>query len=939
MNRSGPIAVRRLALTSIALTALATANQAAAQQEQDAMHRVEVTGSSIKRVASESSLPLTTYKAEELAAQGLTTMSEVATSLVTGSTNEPVGGGGSGTMINMRGLNTNRTLVLLNGRRLPNEAIGDSSVNVDVVPLGAIDRVEVLRDGASSIYGTDAIAGVVNFITKRSYSGAKVLAGYVDPERHGGGQQARVSLVAGKGDLQKDGWNIYAAFDTQKRKSLMQKDRPNIWDPEAIASLGGTVFSTNTSGSSSSPANFTVYNNGKPTSTTGNPYWASGCKSNYDSQYSLASTKASGSGTKTCILDPTLYPQLLPEAKQTTLLTKGSLRHGGDAVLSVELLTTESYIDALNPPQVFGAQTDYEKLNPGVRKPLFINKSSKWYPGGSGGVPAVAGVTGQDLAVTWSMDELGPAGTDDRQNTHRMVVTDEGAIGGWDYRLGFNAAMSRRRVGWKTGFVSTPELYAGVANGTLNPFGKQDADGQAYLDRISMDGKTYRSARVRYFGPDFNLSRSLMDLPGGQLALAVGGDLHREMYEDAVDMSANLVTYKVSGSPGASPSGARTVGALYTEVDAPLTKTLDLNAALRIDRFSDFGTTINPKISARWEAHKNVMLRATASTGFRAPTLPELYGTARVKAPSTNRWDDPLLCPSATPSQPNTGSVTTDPKYAGLHLDPATVCNTQLTTLTGANPDLKPEKARTLTAGIVLEPVRNAMVSFDVWDIRMKRTIAQMTEDTIFGDVDKYSNLFVRNPDGTLNYIVVTRMNLGGLHTRGIDTSLSYSVPTATMGKFGISLDGTYVNQYETQNEDGGPWEDSVGHPGALATGSTSANTYVFRWRHNLRLSWSYAKFGAQLTQSYTSHYIDTNALPSQKPGQPFYNVIAPYKLYNLSTNYKFNEHLKLNLGINNLFDVDPPLSNQRLSSRVVFAQNIAKPIGRTFVGRVEYAF
>jgi iron complex outermembrane receptor protein len=106
-----------------------------------------------------------------------------------------------------------------------------------------------------------------------------------------------------------------------------------------------------------------------------------------------------------------------------------------------------------------------------------------------------------------------------------------------------------------------------------------------------------------------------------------------------------------------------------------------------------------------------------------------------------------------------------------------------------------------------------------------------------------------------------------------------------------------------------------------------------------LRLSWSYAKFGAQLTQSYTSHYIDTNALPSQKPGQPFYNVIAPYKLYNLSTNYKFNEHLKLNLGINNLFDVDPPLSNQRLSSRVVFAQNIAKPIGRTFVGRVEYAF
>jgi iron complex outermembrane receptor protein len=939
MKQSGQFTTPRLALTSIALAALTLVSQAGAQEAQEKMNRVEVTGSSIKRLATENALPLTTYKAEELEAQGLTTMSEVATSLVTGSTNEPVGGGGGGTMINMRGLNTNRTLVLLNGRRLPNEAIGASSVNVDVVPMSAVERVEVLRDGASSIYGTDAIAGVVNFITRRSYTGAKVVAGYVDPERHGGGQQPRISIIGGKGDLQKDGWNVYAALDSQKRRSLLQKDRPNIWDPDTIASLGGSVFTTNTSGSSSAPANFTVYNNGKATSTTGNPYWATGCKSNYNTQYSLASTKTSGSGTKTCILDPTLYPQLLPESMQTTLMTKASLRHGDGSILSVELLTTESYIDALNPPQVFGAQTDYDKLNPGVRKPLFIHSSSKWYPGGSGGVPAVAGVTGQDLALTWSMDELGPAATDDRQNTHRVVVNDEGVINGWDYRLGFNASMSRRRVGWKSGFVSTPELYAGVENGILNPFGQQDEAGQAYLDRISMDGKTYRSARVRYFGPDFNLSRSLMELSGGSLAVAVGGDLHREMYEDSVDMMANLVTYKVSGSPGAHPSGARTVAGLYAEVDAPITKTLDLTGAVRVDRFSDFGSTINPKVSVRWEPHKQVMVRATASTGFRAPTLPELYGTARVKTASTNRWDDPLLCPSATPSQANTGSVTTDPRYASLNLDPATVCNTQLTTLTGANPDLDPEKSRTLTAGIVIEPVRNAMISFDFWDIRMKGTIAQITEDTIFENLDKYQDLFVRLPDGRLDYVVVTRMNMGGLHTQGIDAAFNYAIPTASMGKFGIALDGTYVRKYEGQNDEGGPWEDSVGRPGALATGSTSANTYVFRWRHNLRLSWKYGNFGAQLTQQYTSHYIDTNALPTQKPGQPFYNVISPYKLYNLSTNYKFSEHLKLNFGVNNLFDVDPPLSNQRLSSRVVFAQNIAKPIGRTWVTRAEYTF
>jgi iron complex outermembrane receptor protein len=936
MTQHRPFTAPRLALTAIALAALTLAHQAGAQEN---LNRVEVTGSSIKRVASENALPLTTYKAEELAAQGLTTMSEIAVSLVTASTNEPVGGGGGGTMINMRGLNTNRTLVLLNGRRLPNEAIGDSSVNVDVVPMSAIDRVEVLRDGASSIYGTDAIAGVVNFITKRSFKGAKITAGYVDPEHHGGGQQPRLSVIGGLGDLQSDGWNVYAALDAQKRHSLMQKDRPNIWNPQNIVALGGTAFSTNTSGSSSSPANFTVYNAGKATTTTGNPYFATGCASNYDAQYTLVSTKASGSGSKTCILDPTLYPQLLPEAKQTTLMTKASLRHGENGILSIELLATESYIDAMNPPQVFGAQTDYDKLNPGVRKPLFIRKNSKWYPGGAGGVPAVAGVTGQDLALTWSLDELGGAETHDVQHTNRIIINDEGTIGAWDYRVGFNAAQSRRDVGWKNGFVTTPELYAGVENGILNPFGKQDQAGQAYLDQISVDGDTYRHGRVRYFGPDFNLSRPLMDLSGGKLQIAVGGDLHRELYQDNVDMLANSVTYKVSGSPGANPSGARTVAGLYAEIDAPITKTIDLTGAVRVDHFSDFGSTINPKVSLRWEPHKQVMVRATASTGFRAPTLPELYGTPQVRQPSTNRWDDPLLCPSATPSVPNTGSLTKDPRYAGLNLDPATVCNTTLTTLTGANPNLDAEKSKTFTAGIVIEPVKNSMISFDFWDIRMKGTIAQQTEDTIFSDPAKYQNLFVRQADGRLDYIQVTRQNMGGLHTQGIDVGGNYTIPTKTMGKFGVSIDGTYVRKYEGQNDVGGSWQDSVGQPGALATGSTSANTYVFRWRHNLRFSWAYKNFGAQLTQQWTSHYIDTNALPTQKPGQPFYNVISPYKLYNLSTNYKIGEHMKVSFGVNNLFDVDPPLSNQRLSSRVVFAQNIAKPIGRTWVTRAEYTF
>lgn len=929
----------RLALSAISMAVLTLANSAAAQSAGDSMTRVEITGSSIRKVAAENALPLTTINAEELVARGLTTMSEVATSLTVGATNEPVGGGGSGTQINLRGLNTNRSLVLLNGRRLPNEAIGDSSINVDVMPMSAVERVEVLRDGASSIYGTDAIAGVVNFITKRTFKNTTISGGLVQPERHGGGDQRRVSIISGWGDLQEQGWNVYAALDVQKRDSLMQKDRPNISDPNLIAQLGGNPFSANTSGSSSAPANFTVYQNGKATSTTGNPYFAAGCKAPYDAQYTLASTKASGAGSKTCILDPDLYPQLLADAMQATLFSKASLRHGEGKLLTMELLATESYIDALNPPQPFGAQTDYDKYNPGLRKPLFITKTSKWYPGGSGGVPAVAGVTGQDLALTWSLDEAGPAITDDRQHTTRIIVADEGEVMGWDYRVGMNASRSRRDVSWKSGFFTTAGIYKGVTDGVLNPFGKQDAAGQTYLDSIRADGTTYRRATVEYFGPDFNLTRSLMPLAGGSLALAVGGDWHKEIYNDGTDPIANEVVYKVSGTPNTYPNASRTVAGLYMEMDAPLTKTLDLTAAVRADHFSDFGNTVNPKLSVRWQPAQEVMLRGTASTGFRAPTLPELYGTPRTRTSSTGKWDDPLLCPSATPSIPGTGSVTKDPKYAGLNLDPTKVCNTTLVTLTGANPELDPEKARTVTAGIVLAPMKNMMVSFDVWSIKMKGTIAQIGEDTIFNNVAGYNNLFVRNPDGTLDYIVKTRLNMGGLRTRGIDTSMSYTWPKTDWGKFGVSLDGTYVDRYQGQNEAGGVWIDSVGKPGSLATGATSANTYVYRWRHNLRASWVYQGFGLQLTQAYTSHYEDTNALPTQKEGQPYFNVIEPYILYNLTSSYTIKEKLKITFGINNLLDKDPPLSNQRLGSRVVFAQNVSKPIGRAYNVRVNYTF
>lgn len=937
---AGPrLAEPRFLLSAVTAAVLTMMNTATAQEAP--MQRVEVTGSSIKRLATENALPLTTIKAEELMNRGLTTMSEVAVALTVASTNEPVGGGGSGTMINMRGLNTNRTLVLLNGRRLANEALGASSVNVDVIPMGAIERVEVLRDGASALYGTDAIAGVVNFITKRAITGVSLSASAVQPEASGGGAQRRVGFVAGKGSLSEDGWNVYTAFDIQRRDSLLQRDRPEITDPAKIAQLGGTPFTSNVSGGASAPANFTIYRNGKSTGITGNPYFASGCVGPYATQTTLPSTRSSAKGGNTCITDPTIYPQLLPEVQQATLHTRASFAHGDGAVLSVELNLSKSYVDASDGPQPFGANTNYDRLT-GSRKPLLITPASKWYPGGSGGVPAVAGLNGEDLALTWNLAELGPVTNHDEQENHRLVVQDEGQLnfmGSWDYRTGVVYAYSARDIGFRDNFVRTPGVYTGVANGILNPFGPQDAAGREYLESISADGLEYRNADVRNYGADVNLSRTLMDLGGGALGLAVGADWRRETFEENTNMLGNEVVYKVSGTPGRNPSGSRRVVGVYAELDAPVTRALNLNFAVRADHFSDFGSTVNPKASFRYQPMKQLMVRGTASQGFRAPTLPELYGTPRTLQPSAMSWDDPLLCPSATPGASGTGTLTTDPRFAGLNLDAERVCNTRLTTLTGANPELEPETSKTYTVGFVVEPVKNFVATIDLWKIEMEGTIAQISEDTIFNNLDRYGDLFVRKPDGTLEYIQKTRLNMGGLRTQGIDLSLTYTLPTAGWGRFGASLDGSYTDKYEGQSEPGGPWTDSVGRNGALATGATSANTYVFKWKHQARVNWAYGPFFAQLTQQYASSYEDTNALATQKPGQPFFNRIAPYRVYNLSTSWKVNKQLKIGAGVNNLFDVDPPLSNQRLSSRVVFARNVAKPIGRTYTMRANYAF
>ncbi len=896
MNKPCP-AQPRLLLTSITLAVLTLVQSVHAEE----MQRVEVTGSSIKRLAAEAALPVSSIKAEEFVERGMTTLADVMMALPQSASLAP-SNAGSGTNINLRGLGVNRTLVLLNGRRLANEAIAAGYANLDVIPMSALSRVEILRDGASSIYGSDAIGGVVNFITKRDVVGGSVTAQYIEPEKKGGGDEQRVTLTYGVGSLDSDGWNIYATIDAHQRSRLAAKDRAELSSAEKLTELGRAP--TLGSGGNATPANFTTATN----KTAQNPYYSAGC---------LAPSSIQGA-KNTCILNANEYGTALHANQQVTFYTRATKRFSEEHTVTIDYaLGTEQIHAARNP-------TNAVAVN-GVSATL--PSTSKWYPGGSGGVPAVAGLKGEPLTVTWAVADYGVAVQKDKQVNQRLAVSDENRWGGWDTRAGLVIGISDRENYYQNGFFRGQGLLDGLKSGALNPFGLQDQAGLDYLKSISVDGRKNRDSRTTYTGVDVNASRPLMSLAGGEVALAVGLDFHRETTRDDKLAIQNEVQYL--NSTASHGEGARNVAAIYAEIDIPLTKQLTLNFAARDDHFSDFGNTFNPKASFRYEPSKQLMFRGSANTGFRAPTLFDAYGYRLPGATTrtSSKWDDPVLCPGGTPGVAGTGKAL--PGYVASE-----VCNASLPKQTGSNADLTPEKSRGWTLGVVVEPIKSLTLSADYWNIRMTDMLANLPEQVYFLYPDKYKSLFVRNADGTINYIRNVTMNLGGQKAAGIDVSASYAFPRSAWGAFKVELDGTYLTQFDNQLEKDSEFVSNVGRFGLASNGTTSSFPIItYRWKHTLKLNWSMGSWSVQATQNYNSKYEDQNLVAQQ-----YWRDINSYKPWNLTATYKGIKHVVITGGITNVFDSAPPATNHSGYS-FGYLSSAASPIGRSYNLRATYNF
>ena len=869
--------------TGVVISADASAQPAAATRATPPttqLERVEVTGSAIRRVDAETAVPVTILRVEQLKEQGVTSteqlVSRIASNQSSVNSSRAVGSSSGGaSFADLRGIGPNKTLVLLNGRRLSNNAISGTGVDLNTIPFAALDRVEVLRDGASALYGTDAIGGVINFITKKSVVGGSISGGLTSPTHAGDGDTHDLSASYGFGDLDEDRFNVFAVANYDKQDSLAAKDRSYTYNYQPGRGLDYTSGTT-------SPANWSQGSNAT------NPLAGGGCK-------------APGLILRNGICRESLWSSLdlIPESEKTSLFTKASGKLADDQTLSLEYFFAKNQ----SRTQVGAAPLTGLQVNPGTT----------YYPG-NGVTPGPTGFAldpTQPVDVNWRESAEGPRRQSDDNTNQRLLLTFEGNAAGWDYNLGASYNQNKVVGSINSGYVNDSAVAAGVANGTINPFGPQSAAGAAYLAANAVEGD-YSTSIGRVKAIDGRASRDIGDWFGaGPAALALGGEYRKEeFHQDYQPFAAEVQSLGVD--PNAAVSGDRSVQAEYAELNVPVLDSLEVSAAVRHDKYSDFGSTTNPKYSFRFQPFKELVLRGAYSEGFRAPSLYELYNPNYTTFTNAN-YNDPHLCAGGRPS--NGGIANRD-------------CAQQFFSRTGGNTQLSPETARNVTFGFVYQPVRDLSVGLDFWWIKIANQIAEFPESAIFDNPDAFADRIVRKADGSIDHIVTGLANLGKVKTSGIDVSLDYRFPNTPYGQFGLGLQGTYVTRYDYQEQIGGPFIDKVGD---FRGGDFTSAGAIARWRQNLALSWNLGPYGASLVNRFTSGYHDSDP--------DTHHSVASYNVWDLSGTYHWRKSVDFTVGVQNLFDREPPFSNQTYTFQSGYDPKYADPFGRVLFTKLAYNF
>lgn len=877
MNRNQlneTLLARSLRVALAAAVAASFAAPAFAQESDEdstEIEKVTVTGTRIKRVDLEGSLPVTVINREQLELSGDNSVADFLRSTTFNSFGSfrPQSGSSAQSFaeLSLRGLGSARTLILIDGRRAPTAPQVGQAQDLNSLPLAAVERIEILTDGASAIYGSDALGGVVNIVTRRDYTGVEINLGATNPTREGGEEEAGSVLFG----VASDRGNLIAGASYANRGIIFQRDRP--W-----SAGGASTFSNNFFRANSSPGSFFGFVPGAflnhPTNGSVAP---GGCS---DPGFTV-----SGSGTATrCFYDFTFVAADEAEIRNSALFARGNYSVNDD--WSVYLNTSVSrvksfgrYAPVPSSPWLGGAQPFIPVGSPNHPAVRFPND------------PFYAGIT-TPVFLRHRFAALGNRDTLTDANTYYFDVGTEGRIGNFDVNFGGRHVESKY-IELGRGYVVGSIAQQFISDGTYNIY-SPSANDPDVLD--SMIATINRDAETRFQELYASASVDLFEMTGGTAGLAFGGEYRDESYQDIYDTLQS--SGQIVGSAGNSAAGGRSLFAFFGEALFPVLDNLEISAAARYDRYSDYGSDTSPKISVRYNPIESLVLRASYGQGFRAPTLDVLTAQTSFSADTVT---DVQTC-----------------RAFGLPDN----CSTQITAYVISNPNLTSEQSDQWSAGLAWEPVDWFSGTLDYYNIQIDDQIDAITTGEILGCLDGtitacptgLSNLptnvsppveplglGVARAPGTGEILYVQRgfTNLGTVETDGFDVNLRTNFDFSDYGRLATEFQVGIVNNYEVN--DGGNVVDEPGVP---------------RIRAQLRNIWSISDFQVawninfiDSTESTQKNEIDAcegdpQCIADSDFGLPLY--LAAWVTHDLQVNWQAPWNGRLTLGVNNVADKDP---------------------------------
>ena len=865
------------ALVGLLFVGLLPANVAVAADEEVAIEEVVVTGSRIKRTGLETASPISVFTSADIEASGLTTIEDFIQNIPS------VNGAYVGASINngnpglatagLRGLGSGRTLTLINGRRF-------NSGDLNSIPTSFVERVEVVRDGASTIYGSDAIAGVINFITKTDFEGMDVNLQY-DVTGEGDGETSKFSVVTGASS---DRGNVVVSVDYVNRIAIGQGDRSYsecpIWEQS-----DGTKYCGGSSHSHFGRVNVPAVNGlgldaGRYVVIDGQavPFSTADHGFNYAALSYLVTPQEVFTMNAASRYDITDNIRLIAEA--------GYASRQSDQLMAPVATFWSAPMPAAHPNNIFGV----------------------------------------DVSVNRRLTETGGRNFTQDANDYRLVTGLEGSFeNGWDWDVSYNYSrfIDARVI---TGQINRPRMETLLdptlcaaddeCPGIWNP----TAQNTLTAEQIAYASVTHSPVRR---GTTTQLMANLSGDFGsfeiaGPIRWAAGVERRTESYLFQPDgAAAPGQIYFVSGE---KTEGSYRVDEAYFEInvplfeDAPLAERFDLTAAIRSSDYSNLNdTTTNSKFGLEWEPGAGFLIRSTWAEGFRAPSITELYAPQRQSA---NSYTDPCW------DWGNSDNANVRANCAADGLPQNFTSDTQTAAVLGGNPDLTAEESKTFTIGVAYTGVENLTISLDYFDIEITDGVGTAGTDNVahgcyesanfsspmcdlikghsYGPIDTppHPTSPRRNVNGIISGILLTKANLATFETRGIDYSVTYSMDVAN-GNLIASLNGAWLDKYDYLPLAGGQWVRAAGY---VAEDQWEDQPAVFaEHKTNLGLTYTADNYSVNSTLRYHSGGDDINATAAT------HDAVADAIVYlDVQGTYNFSNY-SATAGVRNLMDETPP--------------------------------